>query len=120
MTFTLVLNFYGIVLAQLYFSLGKWLKQSMLSPPLRAALIELRHCQVRISWYIESLLGSVYLKWFLIYLKWFLFLTLCAILLFIKIAGQTTYQSLFLSLMLLSGMASLHKVSCLTMIFYLQ
>ncbi|XP_047550537.1 adenosylhomocysteinase 3 isoform X2 [Lutra lutra] len=29
----------------LYFSLGKWLKQSMLSSALRAALIELQHCQ---------------------------------------------------------------------------
>ncbi|XP_070472656.1 adenosylhomocysteinase 3 isoform X1 [Equus przewalskii] len=41
----LVLKFYGIFLAQLYFCLGKWLKQSMLSSPLRAALIELQHCQ---------------------------------------------------------------------------
>lgn len=118
MNFTLVLNFSGIFLAQLYFCLGKWLKQSMLSSPLRAALIELQHCQVRISRYIESLLDSIYLKSFLIilYLKWFLLLTLCSILLLIKISGQATYQSLFLPLRFLSDVAAL---LCLTMIFCL-
>ena len=45
MTLPLVLNFSGTFLAQLYFSLGKWLKQSMLSSPLRAALIELQHAR---------------------------------------------------------------------------
>uniref|UniRef100_A0A4W2GSV8 Adenosylhomocysteinase like 2 n=1 Tax=Bos indicus x Bos taurus TaxID=30522 RepID=A0A4W2GSV8_BOBOX len=93
----------------LYFCLGKWLKQSMLSSPLRAALIELQRCQVRISGYTGSLLD--------IYFKWFLFLTLCSILLLLKIAGKkTTYQSLFLPLRFLSGMTPL---LCLTMIFCL-